>query len=404
VLQSSDVVGEISSLLDTESSSYTVRLEFMRCAGEIVKDYPIIGTGAGGWEALYRQYQSYSYWTTETHSHFLQVWVETGTIGLLAFLSMWIILLVYIIKIYKIKRKDEDSSHWTLTWGIASGALALGVHSAIDFDLSIPAVCMVLWTFFALVNSLYNESDAKNKASSTQKPIYSWAQLGFLGLLVIVLLVSGSKYLYAWNQASLAEKAMHELSQETDLRQQVEILNQASHKYNKAIKNDPCNGHYLTGLITVYTNIFTFLHNQDLPEAEQIRNQVIKDIDRAGELRPYDIKTLTMLINNAARLGHTEGLISLGQKSLKASPNDITVYKNIANLWWEASQQYLEAGQKDTSINFAQQILSLEQSLLEQISKVDVEHLYWVGPRLRIDEELQMIFEETTEYLKQAQR
>lgn len=45
VLQSSDVVGEISSLLDTESSSYTVRLEFMRCAGEIVKDYPIIGTG-----------------------------------------------------------------------------------------------------------------------------------------------------------------------------------------------------------------------------------------------------------------------------------------------------------------------------------------------------------------------
>jgi O-antigen ligase len=52
----------------------------MRCAVEIVKDHPIIGAGAGGWEALYRQYQNYSYWTTETHSHFLQVWVETGTL------------------------------------------------------------------------------------------------------------------------------------------------------------------------------------------------------------------------------------------------------------------------------------------------------------------------------------
>jgi len=404
VVQSDDVTREISGLLDLESSSYTARAEFMRCAVEIVKDHPIIGAGAGGWEALYRQYQNYSYWTTETHSHFLQVWVETGTVGLLAFLAMWLILLFYIFRIYKAKRKEEDQSHWILSWGIASGALALGAHAAIDFDLSIPAMCMVLWSLLALGNSLYNESSPAPAASSRQKPAYAWVQMGVAGLLVVLLLVSGSKYLYALNQANLAEKDMLELSQENNVRQQVELLNQASVKYNKAAKSDPCNGQYLTSLSTVNTNFFAFLHQQGLPEADQIRSQVVKDIDRAGELRPYDINSLTILINNAARLGHTEGLISLGQKSIKASPNDIMVYKNIANLWWDASQLYLEAGQKDTSIKFAQQIQLLERSLQDQIAKVDVENLYWQGPLLQVDEDLEKLFNQAEDHLNRVRQ
>mgnify|MGYP000860404135 FL=1 len=401
VLQSSDVVSEISSLLDTESSSYIARMEFMRCAVEIVKDHPIIGAGAGGWEALYRQYQNYSYWTTETHSHFLQVWVETGTIGLLAFLSMWIILLFYVFKVYKIKRKDKDASHWILTWGLASGALALGAHSAIDFDLSIPAVCMVLWVLFALVNSLYNESIMAGNNPSRSRSAYAWMQVGIAGILVVILLVGGSRYLYAVNQAALGEKAILELSKETDPRKQIELLNLASVKYNQAIKSDPCNGKYLTSLSTVYTNFFVLLKQQNLPQTDQIRSQAVKDIDRAGELRPYDINTLTVLVNNAARLGHTEGIVSLGQKSIKASPNDITVYKNIANLWWDASQKYLEAGQKDTALNFARQISLLEKSLQNQMNKVDIEHPYWVGPRLQADEELEQVFEQAEEYVDQ---
>lgn len=401
VVQSDDVAREISGILDLESSSYTARAEFMRCAVEVVKDHPIIGVGAGGWEALYRQYQTYSYWTTETHSHFLQVWVETGTVGLLAFLAMWLILLFYVFRIYKAKRKEEDQSHWIVSWGIASGALALGAHAAIDFDLSIPAMCMILWSLLALVNSLYNESSPAPAASKRQKPAYAWVQRGVAGLLVVLLLVSGSRYLYAMNQVGQAEKAMLELSKQTDAHKQVELLNQASVKYNKAVKSDPHNGQYLTSLSTVYTNFFTFLQQQGLPEADQIRSQAVKDIDRAGELRPYDINTLTALVKNAAQLGHTEGIINLGQKSIKASPNDIMVYKNIAYLWWDASQQYLKAGQEDVSIEFAHQIQILKKTLLNQIAEVDVEHPYWVGPRLQIDAELQNIFDQADDYLNQ---
>ena len=152
VVLSDDVAKEISGLLNLESSSYTARAEFMRCAVEIVKDHPIIGAGAGGWEALYRQYQNYSYWTTETHSHFLQVWVETGTVGLLAFLAMWLFCFLCNQNIQGQGKRRIKATDIIL--GNCQRSSGSGAHAAIDFDLSLPAMCMVLWSLLALVNNI----------------------------------------------------------------------------------------------------------------------------------------------------------------------------------------------------------------------------------------------------------
>jgi O-antigen ligase len=404
VLQSNDVVREVTSLLDIEDSSYVARIEFMRCAVEIVKDHPIIGTGAGGWEALYRQYQNYSYWTSETHNHFLQVWVEAGTIGLLTFLSMWIILLFYVFKVYKVKRKDEDTRHWILTWGIASGALALGAHVTIDFDLSFPAMCMVLWALFALVNSLYSESITEYQIPTKNKSAFARVQVGLAGFLVILLFVSGIKYIYAFNLVIRGDQALSAASQETSINEQLELMNQASVNYYRATQYDPNNSHYWASLSTVYANFFSLLYEQGLPRAQEIRQRTIESIERAADLRSYDIKNMDILIHNTDLIGHMPGFLKLGQLSLKASPNDPMVYKNTANMWWEASQQSQEAGQEEMSLEFANHVLLVEKSLQDQIARVDIEHPYWVGSRLQVDEELQMIFEEAAEYLKQAKR
>jgi len=401
VLQSSDVVREITSLLDIEDSSYIARMEFMRCAVEIVKDHPIIGTGAGGWEALYRQYQNYSYWTSETHNHFLQVWVEAGTIGLLAFLSMWIILLFYVFKINKIKRKEEYAKHWILTWGIASGALALGAHVAIDFDLSFPAMCMVLWALMALVNSLYSVTACQ--MPNANKSAYARMQVGLAGILVILLLVSGIKYIYAFYLVSSGDQALFAASQETAINEQLELMNQASVNYYRATKYDPNNSYYWASLSTVYANFFSLLYEQGLPRAQEIRQHTIESIERAADLRSYDIKNMDILIHNTDLIGHLPSFLKLGQLSLKASPNDPMVYKNTANMWWDASQQSKEAGQEEMSLEFANHVLLVEKSLQDQIARVDIEHPYWVGPRLQVDEELKIIFEEAAEYVKQAE-
>lgn len=62
-----------------------------------VRDYPVLGVGGGGWDAIYHKYQSYGYFSTQVHNDFVQIWLEGGTLGVLALLGMfgsaaWLVL------------------------------------------------------------------------------------------------------------------------------------------------------------------------------------------------------------------------------------------------------------------------------------------------------------------------
>ena len=142
------LMSRIHQFKDIGSSSYASRIDFKYAALKIVKDHPLIGTGTGGWNALYHQYLDFPYWTTEVHDHFFQVWVEAGTLGFAAFLAMWGLLAYNLWRLYRARPAREE---WVLNWGVASAALALGAHAAIDFDLSLAAVAFILWSLFALV-------------------------------------------------------------------------------------------------------------------------------------------------------------------------------------------------------------------------------------------------------------
>jgi len=48
----SNVSVELSQLINRDDFSYVSRSDFMRWGFNIVKDHPVIGTGAGGWNAL----------------------------------------------------------------------------------------------------------------------------------------------------------------------------------------------------------------------------------------------------------------------------------------------------------------------------------------------------------------
>ncbi len=110
-------------------------------AASIIKDHPVLGAGAGGWNLLYHQYQDFLYWTTEVHNHLLQVGVETGIPGMLIWLSLFAAL-VYCI--YRIRKGDIDDQGKVLVWGVATAVFALGAHGLIDFDLSIPSLQILI--------------------------------------------------------------------------------------------------------------------------------------------------------------------------------------------------------------------------------------------------------------------
>ena len=159
-----NIAQEISGMVDLKKRPVISVADFYGWGWEIVKDYPLNGTGAGGWNALYHQYQDYLVWTTEVHNHFLQVWIEAGTIGFLTWISIIGVLLWYLIRLKRRSERDE----WVLIWGLASAVLALLAHSVIDFDLSIPAITIVLWSLLAMINWGYQ---------SVEKPLLSMDSL-----------------------------------------------------------------------------------------------------------------------------------------------------------------------------------------------------------------------------------
>ncbi len=187
--------------------SLLARLFSLQDAFAIARDYPLLGAGAGGWDALYHQYQKVLYYYTETHSHFGQVAVETGFTGFIAYTAIWagVLYAIYVtVRIYRRKKRDFLSAKDIPVTGAAAlgaphagrvfeqgepqrrrfpaffkgpltdamaevaafgtAALSLGAHSALDFELSLPAVMAALLSVIAAVVS------ARDSAVETVEP------------------------------------------------------------------------------------------------------------------------------------------------------------------------------------------------------------------------------------------
>ncbi|SHJ01376.1 O-antigen ligase family protein [Desulfofundulus thermosubterraneus] len=128
------------------------RTYFVRDAVAMIKDRPVLGWGGGGWEEAYRAYQGYLYNSNEVHSHYFQVAVETGMVGLLVMLGIWAYFLWAAHRAYW--RAPAGSTRRAMAWAMTAGALAVGLHAAADFDLSLSALTLVLWALFACTRAL----------------------------------------------------------------------------------------------------------------------------------------------------------------------------------------------------------------------------------------------------------
>ncbi|MBX6378791.1 MAG: O-antigen ligase family protein, partial [Clostridia bacterium] len=144
-------------------ASVQTRLAASGDALRIALDHPWLGTGGGGWNALYHLYQDRLYWTTEVHNHFFQVWVEAGTPGLILLVALWALFVAHGVALHRTLRQeagadwgqpgDRATGSWLIHAGLLSGTLALGVHSAFDFDLSLPALALLVWAAFGAVEA-----------------------------------------------------------------------------------------------------------------------------------------------------------------------------------------------------------------------------------------------------------
>lgn len=151
----------ISRLLGTVNSAdpTTGRAHFWSGTIEIIKDYPVLGTGLGSFGAVYPRYDTAggTYRLEQAHNDYLQTLSDAGVVG-------GLIALAFVIALFRMALKRMQS-HDKMRRGIALGALAgctgALVHSFFDFTLHTTANALLFLVLAALatVNGRVEEPD-----------------------------------------------------------------------------------------------------------------------------------------------------------------------------------------------------------------------------------------------------
>jgi len=169
------------------------RLVFVEDAFKIIGAYPL-GTGGGGWKALYHEYQSYDYSSSEVHDYPVQLWVETGILGIAA-LIIFVVLIIHHYSRIRIKEKEiqpenTNGLNSTILAGVIFTAiLSLYAHSVIDFDFSLSAIPIMAWALTGIISGMYL---FRPDYEEIKIPSYvSYPALGLIVIFPIMLTITG---------------------------------------------------------------------------------------------------------------------------------------------------------------------------------------------------------------------
>ena len=114
------------------------RVTIWKQASGIFRDYPALGTGLGTFSVAFRRYQTSSLdlFINHAHNDYLEVATDTGIVGAVLLFIPIMGLLVKMILAYVGARSAYRRS---VLLACIGSAVALLVHSALDFNLQVPA-------------------------------------------------------------------------------------------------------------------------------------------------------------------------------------------------------------------------------------------------------------------------
>ncbi|KJS01768.1 MAG: hypothetical protein VR68_04400 [Peptococcaceae bacterium BRH_c4a] len=173
-----------------KAHSLMQRVYFMEDAVKMIKERPLLGWGGGGWAEAYRSYQSYSYDASEIHSHYVQTGVETGITGVFVLAGIWLTFLLAGRRACRRHEKTEDRAYILF---LTVAAVALGVHAAADFDLSLSALSLVLFTLMALIRNMDGETAGQEmpRTGKVRKFIKAVPVAAISSGLIVTVFVAG---------------------------------------------------------------------------------------------------------------------------------------------------------------------------------------------------------------------
>lgn len=125
--------------IQTKASELQIRFVYWKDSLAMIRDHWLFGSGGGGWSVLLPEYSSPIYYVKYVHNQYLQIFMDTGLIGLLIFV-------IYIVVFYKESWKEISNNNENKFWaqGIAIALTYILLHASFDFEFSFPLMLGIL--------------------------------------------------------------------------------------------------------------------------------------------------------------------------------------------------------------------------------------------------------------------
>ena len=247
--------------ISLSTHSAVARLFFYQDALKIFRTAPFIGHGADSWEYLYRSVQTFYYNTKLVHSNLFQLLVEIGLLGTVIYYSLFVVAGFKNIKAFFSKERQLEAV-------VLTTLIAVQLHALIDFDLSMPALGLLVFVLLGLLAGKYSESGEEIiKPQIMRIPII---------LLILVSLISVTSFLIAGIDVDGI------IGQVKGGRVPVDKIAQHQEKLKVACFFDPLNADYRN-----YLGQYIIAEGMEKRD-NQLIEEGIKKINTAIKLSPQD--------------------------------------------------------------------------------------------------------------------
>ncbi len=329
------------------------RIAHYRDAIKIISDHPLGGAGGGAWAALYPAYMTREYVTTEPHSHPLKIWIEAGLFAFLAYLAIWVFYAHAYFKARSSKTLSPAAAVQAAAVFVA--VLALVIHGAVDFLLSLGALSLYLFILTATGRSLFPDLDAGRADSVSVRGLkhrrVSRIILFALVISSVALIINLSLLFGSWS----GRAALWELEQNNQV--------EAEALLRRAIFFDPleAENYYLLALLAQARAERLSLENgAGINKANEEARQMA---EQAHRLAPYNTVYNRHYALLLLAFGDLTPGLALLEENMRINPFHPDHYRQFAAASLAAAQYLLAHGEEEAGLALIEQLASVEEMM-----------------------------------------
>jgi len=174
------IISSIFIFKTIRPQTVTFRTRIYKATAEYIRNNCLIGSGLGTFVREFPQYRLSDYKLlgqediiSHAHNEFIEVWTETGILGLG-------LLIVFLIALFKQYKRNQNSNNKFFINAIAFSLILLLIHNLFSITMRIPPILIYFFILAGFLSANYS-NDSEKKSKSVSKYI--------LILFILVLLV-----------------------------------------------------------------------------------------------------------------------------------------------------------------------------------------------------------------------